>query len=146
MAIRQPQVSARSMKTHPLPNKFIGLLQSWATGNAALILFIATKSVYLTILLVTIPQVQRFAPGLRLFDLSPSGYSHERALSLFLSLAPTRAQYTLTCLCVHPHIRWRTSPEMRMTTPSQILPVPSPLISPLLSPLTGHRPPKMAEA
>lgn len=41
---------------------------------------------------------------------------------------------------------WRTSPEMRMTTPSQILPVPSPLISPLLSPLTGHRPPKMAEA
>ena len=69
-----------------------------------------------------------------------------RARAFSLSLAPTRAQHMLTCLCKHPHIRWRTSPEMRMTTPSQILPVPSPLISPLLSPLTGHRPPKMAEA
>jgi hypothetical protein len=40
-------------------------------------------------------------------------------------------------------VRWRTSPDLGVTTPNNILPLPSPLISPLLTPISAHRPPKM---
>jgi hypothetical protein len=74
---------ARKRPTGP-----IAILRGWASGKVVLCLFIITTAVYLVMLLGTIPRVQSFAPSMRLFDLSPAGYSHEQAISLLESLGP----------------------------------------------------------
>ncbi|MBU0729414.1 MAG: hypothetical protein KKE17_12865 [Proteobacteria bacterium] len=66
--------------------KIVNFLKQWSSGKIVLGLFIATMVVYLTMLLYTIPAVERFAQGKALFDLSPFGYSHEYALSLLETL------------------------------------------------------------
>ncbi|MBI5849070.1 MAG: hypothetical protein HZB31_14190 [Nitrospirae bacterium] len=66
----------------------VGLLKKWASGKLVLGLFIATMAVYLTMLLYTLPAVERFVPGKALFDLSPAGYSYEYAVSLLEVLGP----------------------------------------------------------
>lgn len=66
----------------------VGLLKKWASGKLVLGLFIATMAVYLTMLLYTLPAVERFAPEKALFDLSPAGYSYEYAVSLLEVLGP----------------------------------------------------------
>lgn len=66
--------------------KVVTLLQKMASGRAVLGLFILTMAVYLTMLLYTIPKVESFAPGIALFDLSPTGYSYQHAISLLESL------------------------------------------------------------
>lgn len=66
----------------------VGILKKLASGKLVLGLFIATMAVYLTMLLYTVPAVERFAPGKALFDLSPAGYSYEYAVSLLEELGP----------------------------------------------------------
>lgn len=75
---------------------FLQKIKQFATGKTVLILFIATMAVYLWMLLVTIPQVQAYAPGKALFDLSPTGYSYQEAVSLLETLGEEGRQVYLT--------------------------------------------------
>lgn len=67
-------------------NETILNLKKAISGRVILILVILTMLVYLLMLLYTIPKVQSYAPGMILFDLSPSGYSYQHAVSLLESL------------------------------------------------------------
>jgi len=61
-------------------------LQSIATGNTVLGFLIAATSIYLIMLLHTIPQVMQYAPEMKLFDMSPTGYSFSYAVDLLNAL------------------------------------------------------------
>lgn len=61
-------------------------LQRKASGRNVLLLFVVTMAVYLLMLTVTIPRVQSYAPNTKLFDLSPTGYTHSQAMTLLESL------------------------------------------------------------
>lgn len=75
-------------------DKLIRLLQKYATAKVVLVLFVVTMSVYLVMLLYTIPVVVSFAPGMMLFDMSPAGYIPEYAMSLLEALGSEgRAAY-----------------------------------------------------
>ena len=74
--------------------KLINFLKKWASGKVLLGLLVVTMIVYLTMLLYSIPAVESFAPGKVLFDLSPTGYSYDTAISLLEALGPEgRAVY-----------------------------------------------------
>ncbi len=62
-----------------------GLLRA-RSGRCVLALFLLANLVYLAMLFYSIPQVMSHAKGMPLFDLSPSGYSHEQALALLNAL------------------------------------------------------------
>jgi len=66
--------------------KLVAFIQRAATGKAVLGFFVPAMAVYSLMLLYTIPQVERYAPGMKLFDLSPSGYSLEYTLELLGAL------------------------------------------------------------
>ena len=70
-------------------NKSLTYLQKIASGRVVLFSVILTMAVYLLMLLNTIPKVESFAPGIALFDLSPSGYSYQHAASLLGTLGET---------------------------------------------------------
>ena len=67
-------------------NKFVTLLQNAASGKVVLAISMLTMGVYLIMFCYTIPKVERHAPGLALFDLSPTGYSTQHAITLLESL------------------------------------------------------------
>lgn len=62
--------------------KLIAFLQNTATGRTVLGFFVPAMAVYLVMLLYTIPKVGQYAPGMKLFDLSPGGYSFGYAVEL----------------------------------------------------------------
>ena len=62
--------------------KLLSFIQGVSTGKVVLALFIPAMVVYFIMLLYTIPQVAEYAPGMKLFDLSPVGYSFEYANEL----------------------------------------------------------------
>lgn len=62
--------------------KFIRLLQEYATGRTVFVLFFITQIFYAVILLYTIPAVLEAAPEMKLFDMSPGGYTIEYAEKL----------------------------------------------------------------
>lgn len=66
----------------------INKLQKAATGRVVLLLFIITMIVYLIILLYSIPAVIAQAPGMKLFDMSPSGYNPSYAEKLLTAIGP----------------------------------------------------------
>ena len=70
-------------------NKAIFYLQKVASGKAVFISFILTMAVYLLMLFYSIPRVESFAPGIALFDLSPTGYSYQHAILLLETLGET---------------------------------------------------------
>ena len=70
-------------------NKAIPYLQKVASGKTVFITFILTMAVYLLMLFYSIPRVESFAPGIALFDLSPTGYSHQHAILLLETLGET---------------------------------------------------------
>lgn len=76
--------------------KFLHSLKKLASGRTVFILFIITMSVYLLMLLYSIPLVESFAPDTALFDLSPSGYSYQHALSLLEELGNEGRQHYLS--------------------------------------------------
>ncbi len=53
-----------------------------ATGRVVMGFFIPAMVVYAIMLLYTIPLVEQYAPEMKLFDLSPTGYSYEYAMEL----------------------------------------------------------------
>ncbi len=61
-------------------------LQSFATGKTVLGFLIPAMSIYLVMLLYTIPQVMQYAPEMKLFDMSPTGYSFLYAVDLLNAL------------------------------------------------------------
>lgn len=71
-------------------------LKKLASGRTIFILFIVTMAVYVLMLFVTIPMVESFAPDKALFDLSPSGYSYQHAISLLEELGNEGRQVYLT--------------------------------------------------
>jgi hypothetical protein len=66
--------------------KFLSFMQRVSTGKVVLALIIPAIIVYFIMLLYTIPQVSAYAPGINLFDLSPTGYSFEYAIKLLDTL------------------------------------------------------------
>lgn len=66
--------------------KLICFLQKYATGKIVSVLFFVTMAVYLTMLLYSIPAVISFAPDMILFDLSPTGYTADYAITLLEAL------------------------------------------------------------
>lgn len=67
-------------------SRLVSYIQKVASGKMVLGFFIPAMAVYSLMLLNTIPQVEQYAPGMKLFDLSPSGYSHHDALELLATL------------------------------------------------------------
>ena len=61
-------------------------MQRVSTGKMVLAFIIPAIIVYFIMLLYTIPQVSAYAPGINLFDLSPTGYSFEYAIKLLDTL------------------------------------------------------------
>ena len=68
--------------------KLIQILQNNASGKLVLILLIITMAIYLTMIFFSIPAVVSFAPGLVLFDMSPTGYTYQNAVDLLSALGP----------------------------------------------------------
>ena len=66
--------------------KIVTTFQKMASGKVVLTLFILTMAVFSLMIMFTIPKVERFASGIPLFDMSPSGYSYQQAISLLESL------------------------------------------------------------
>lgn len=64
-------------------------LQKIATGRLVWFLFGITIFVYLIILFYSIPSVTQQSPEMRLFDMSPSGYTHAYAKELLDSIGST---------------------------------------------------------
>jgi mannose/fructose/N-acetylgalactosamine-specific phosphotransferase system component IID len=61
-------------------------MQNLAKGKTVLILFLITMAVYTVMLTITIPQVEQYANGFDLFDLSPLGYNLRYARALIYNL------------------------------------------------------------
>lgn len=76
--------------------KAIEYLKARVSGKVVGWLLIAATAVYLTMLLYTLPAVERFAPGRTLFDLSPAGYSYETAIALLDALGAEGRNVYLT--------------------------------------------------
>ena len=68
--------------------KIIKLIQKHSTGMNVILLFSITMVVYLTILFYSMPKVVMSAPKMKLFDVSPSGYTAEHAISLLNAIGP----------------------------------------------------------
>jgi len=69
--------------------KIIRIIQKYSTGKNVLILFLLNMVFYLTILFYSIPKVVASASEMKLFDVSPSGYTIEYAVSLLNAIGPT---------------------------------------------------------
>ena len=64
------------------------LIKKYSTGRNVILLFSINMIVYLTILFYSIPKVVTSAPEMKLFDVSPSGYTTEYAISLLNAIGP----------------------------------------------------------
>ena len=65
---------------------FIELLKKYANGKVCLYSFCFSMSVYLLMVLYSIPLVSGYAPEMMLFDMSPTGYTYDYAVSLLSQL------------------------------------------------------------
>ncbi|MCP4188605.1 MAG: hypothetical protein GY763_13460 [Gammaproteobacteria bacterium] len=64
----------------------VTFIQKAATGSAVLVFFGLAMAAYTTMLLYTIPQVTKHTSGMKIFDLSPTGYSFAYATELLQAL------------------------------------------------------------
>jgi len=62
------------------------LIKKNLSGKKVLVFFILSSTIYLIMLLITIPYVMSFSGGMKLLDLIPTGYNAEYVHSLFNSL------------------------------------------------------------
>lgn len=74
----------------------LNTLKKLASGKIVSILFTLTMAIYLLLFFYSIPMVESFAPNTALFDLSPSGYSYQHALSLLEELGNEGRQIYLS--------------------------------------------------
>ena len=78
----------------PVTRNRVKYIQQAATGKRVLRFFFPAMVVYTLILLYTIPQVEQYSAGMKLFDLSPSGYSYQYTIELLSTLGSAgRATY-----------------------------------------------------
>jgi len=69
-------------------------IQQVATGKRVLSFLVPAMVIYALMLLYTIPQIEQYSAGMKLFDISPSGYSYQYAIGLLSALGRTgRATY-----------------------------------------------------
>ena len=68
--------------------KIIKAIQKYSTGRNVILLFLINLAFYLTIIFYSIPKVVSSAPGMKLFDVSPTGYTTEYARSLLNAIGP----------------------------------------------------------
>ncbi len=68
--------------------KIIELIKKYSTGKNVILLFSLNMIFYLSILFYSIPKVVAAAPEMKLFDVSPSGYTTEYAISLLNAIGP----------------------------------------------------------
>jgi hypothetical protein len=68
--------------------KIIKLVQKHSTGKNVILLFLMNMVVYSAILFYSIPKVVMSAPEMKLFDVSPSGYTTQYAISLLKAIGP----------------------------------------------------------
>ena len=69
-------------------------IQQVATGKRVLSFLVPAMVIYALMLLYTIPQVEQYSAGMKLFDISPFGYSYQYAIGLLSALGSTgRATY-----------------------------------------------------
>ena len=73
-------------ETDSIMHRFIDKMVGVASGRNVLIFFIPSLAVYLLMILHTIPGVESYAPEMKIFDLSPSGYSYDYAVKLLSAL------------------------------------------------------------
>jgi hypothetical protein len=66
-----------------LMNQFV---QKHLGGKKIILLFAATNIIYAIMIAVTIPRVMSYGGGMKLFDMSPSGYTVEYAAALLTAL------------------------------------------------------------
>jgi len=76
--------------------KTLHYLKKLASGRTVFILFIMTMAVYFLMLFYTIPMVESYASNIELFDMSPSGYSYQDAMSLLERLGDAGRTIYLT--------------------------------------------------
>ncbi len=67
-------------------NRLLSYIQGVSTGRVVLAFFVPAMAIYFVMVLYTIPQVEAYAQGMKLFDLSPLGYSFEYANELLQAL------------------------------------------------------------
>ena len=80
-------------------HSFVNKITNAASGRHVLIFLILSFAVYFVMLFHTIPSVQAYAPDIKIFDLSPSGYSYHYAIKLLSALGDEgRKQYLNTQL------------------------------------------------
>jgi hypothetical protein len=68
-------------------SKFLSYIQGVSTGRVVLAFFVPAMAIYFVMVFYTIPQVEAYAQGMKLFDLSPLGYSFEYASELLQALS-----------------------------------------------------------
>ena len=68
--------------------KIIGLIQKYSTGKNVAVLFVMNMAAYVTIIFYSIPKVVGAAPAMKLFDVSPFGYTMAYAISLLHAIGP----------------------------------------------------------
>jgi len=66
--------------------KLITYIQKRAKGKTVLLFFIPAMAVYLCMLFYSIPKVEQYSNGMKIFDLLPAGYSYEYAIQLLETL------------------------------------------------------------
>ena len=76
--------------------KIITLIQQYATGRLVLLLFGLTMGIYAVMLLYSIPAVVSAAPDMKLFDMSPAGYSPGYAARLLEAIGPEGRSHYLS--------------------------------------------------
>ena len=62
------------------------LLKKYGKGEKVLLLFLITNLVYAFMILITIPKVMKYANGMNLFDMMPTGYSIQYTKTLLETL------------------------------------------------------------
>ena len=65
---------------------FKNSIQNNLEGNKVLLLFAITTSIYLIMILMTIPKVMSYASGMQLLDMMPIGYNLDYVSTLFNAL------------------------------------------------------------
>jgi hypothetical protein len=68
--------------------RILEIIKKYSTGRNVILLFSLTMAVYLIILFYSIPLVVQSAPEMKLFDVSPAGYTKEYAISLLNAIGP----------------------------------------------------------
>src|ERR1700738_1221551 len=69
-----------------MARNYYRLINKYLSGKIIFILLILTNMIYITMLSITIPLVMRFANGMKLLDMLPTGYNAQYVYSLLSAL------------------------------------------------------------